>query len=142
MENIDKIILDCIKYIRKKTDLDFVIGGSYGLYIYGILLDRDFHDIDIKFLDISLSDAKKLNLHFKPKIDILPTVEELDLKYEEVEFHGEKVLVFTPETTVEAKKNMLDFLENRARIITPEREIQKEKLKHDLEYLKEKYNLG
>ena len=58
-----------------------------------------------------------------------------------LDFYGETLLVEEAQSIIEAKKEMLDFLLNRAKIMDETRTIQKEKLIRDFEYLKKEYNL-
>ena len=141
MENIEKLILDCNSYIKSKTDEPFAFGGSCGLYLQNILLDRDIHDIDIRFISMPYKKATDLNLKFQPKIDILIDFrpEEPDIK--EIQLSGTTILVESVESIVDAKKKMLDFFQNKAKIMDDWRLKQKEKAIRDLKYIKEKYNI-
>ena len=139
MERED-IILTCNKYLKETVNSRFVFGGSYALFMQGIDLKRDFHDIDIKFLDLDVKERRNLKLDFSPAIDKLPNV-DIPLEYKEIEFCGEKLLVFTPQTIVDCKKFCVDFIENKAKIKSPTRLAGLEKIKRDLIYLKENYNL-
>lgn len=141
MDNIEKIILDCDSYIREKTSAEFAFAGSCGLYLQNIFLGRDIHDIDIKFLKLPHQKAISLNLEFTPKIDILSDNRVKDVEYVKVELGNRTLLVEEAKSIVEAKKNMLDFLLNRAKIMDEWRIAQKEKFIRDLEYLKKEYNL-
>ena len=140
MDKIE-IILQCIRYLKEITESRVVFSGSYGLYIQGIDLNRDFHDIDIKFLDLNEDALKKLRLDFKPVIHKLKECHAVSPEYKEVDFHGEKILVFTPKTIIDCKKYTLDFIENGAKIMSPGRIHSAEKNKADLQYLKEHYEI-
>jgi len=141
MDNeITKTILDSYNYLKTVTDSRFIYSGSYGLYINNIILPRKFHDLDIRFIDLSREETKKLNLEFIPRIDKLLKI-KLDLQYKEVNFNGVELLVYTPESIIACKKRTLDFICNKAHIITDKRLAQKEKILKDLDYLKSEYNL-
>lgn len=140
----DKIILDCNEYLKTKTSSRFVFSGTFGLYIQGFAMDRDFHDVDVKFLDLTQKEAKALSFEFSPKIHALNDRvldEGEEYKYVEVEFQGEKLLVFTPKTIINFKKHTLDFIDNKAKIKSRERLYLAEKIRTDLKYLKETYGL-
>ena len=139
MKDIDKTIIDCISYIKSKTDEKFVFGGSVALYIQGITLGREIHDIDVRFPNLTIKEVQRLNLNFSPNIDIIFRC--LNEGYEEFNLCGEKVLAYTPESVVLAKKIMLDFIENKNKIKTEQTEAQAEKIRRDLKYLKENYNI-
>lgn len=136
-----EIILKCNEYLKAKTDSKFVFGGSYGLYIHGIEFERELHDMDIKFLDLDKDELSKLKLDFSPKIHKLKSSPIGSSEYVEVEFCGEKLLVFTPQFIVDCKKATLNYIENVAKIKSEGRLHSAEKIREDLKYLKEKYGL-
>lgn len=139
--NKTEIILECVKYLKTKTNSRFVFSGSYGLYIQDIDFNRDFHDIDVRFLDLSEEELKKLHLDFQPQIHKLGECPVNNPEYKEVEFHGEKILVFSPKTIIDCKKCTLDFIENKAKIKSATRLYVAKKIKDDLKYLKENYGI-
>ena len=134
------IITSSFQYISSITTSRFVYGGSYGLWLWGIDLGREPHDLDIKFLDLSVEERKALTLDFTPTIDKLPNI-STDLEWKELEYEGLKLLVFTPESIVAAKKYTLDFLKRPKIIMSDRRLHHKEKVERDLAWLKEKYGL-
>ena len=140
---MDKVetILKCNEYLKTVTGSRFAFSGSYGLYIQGVELDREFHDMDIKFLDLDREELSKLKVDFEPTIHKLKSSPIGTDDYKEVEFHGEKLLVYTPQFIVDCKKHTLDFIENKAKIKTEGRLYTAEKIKSDLMFLKEKYGL-
>lgn len=142
MNEVDKIILDSYQYLSSLNIGRFIYSGSYGLYINGIDLGRDLYDIDIRFPDLTLEEKHNLKLEFSPHIDKLPERlkfgEEI---WEEKDFHGVKLLVFTPESIVRAKQVTLNFLSDPKTFMTERRKSQKEKTTRDLNYLKEHYGL-
>jgi hypothetical protein len=140
MNEIDKIILDSYQYLSSLGLGRFVYSGSYGLYLNGIDLGREFHDLDIEFPDLSLEEKKALKFEFTPEIERVLHIRQ-DLKFEEKDWNGIKLLVFTPESIIAAKRHILNFLETPGIIMTENRLSQKEKILRDLGYLKEHYGL-
>lgn len=142
MNEVDKIILDSYRYLSSLNIGRFVYSGSYGFYINGIDLGRDMYDLDIRFPDLTLEERCALKLNFTPRIDKLSERlkfgEEI---WEEKDFHGVKLLVFTPESIVRAKQVTLNFLSDPKIFMTERRKSQKEKILRDLDYLKEHYGL-
>lgn len=136
-----EIILSSYQYISSKTNSRFVYGGSIGLWLWGIDLGRAPHDLDVKFLDLSVQERKLLDLDgFTMKIHKLANI-PISLEWKELEYEGLKILVFTPETTIAAKKYDLDYLNKPGILMTDRRKHHKEKLIQDFEYLKEHYGL-
>lgn len=142
MENdkIIKIILDCNRYLKSITDSRFVFSGSYGLFLNKIILNRGFKDIDIKFLDLSVEERKKLQIEFEPHIDKCANI-PIELEYSEVIIEGVPLLVYTPQSIINAKKYQLDYINKETTIKTERRLAQKEKILADLKYLKETYGI-
>lgn len=139
--NKDNIIIKSYQYLSSLEGIGrFVYGGSYGLWINGIDLERKFHDIDIKFLDFNEEDKLQLKLDFFPKIDKLPDIPE-ELQVEEKEWNGIRLLVFTPESIIRAKQYTLDFLSDPKTFMTEGRKRQKDKILRDFRYLREHYEL-
>lgn len=140
MNEVDQIILDSYQYLSSLGIGRFVYSGSYGLYLNGINIGREFHDLDIEFPDLSLDEKHALRLEFTPNINKVPKINS-DFKFEEKDWNGLKILVFTPESIVEAKQYILNFLSDPKTKMTEKRKSQKEKILRDLGYLKEHYGL-
>lgn len=141
MKDIEKTILACNSYIKSKTEHRFAFCGSCGLYLQGISLGRELHDIDIKFPDLDFNEALSLGLEFNPKLDVLDEYKPENAKYIEVELNGEKLVVETVESIISYKRDMLDYLAHKAKIMDESRIRQREKQTRDLEYLKKEYGL-
>ena len=140
MNEIEQIIQDSYQYLNSLEVGRFIYSGSYGLYLNGINIGREFHDLDIEFPDLSLDEKHALRLEFTPNINKVPKI-NLDFKFEEKDWNGLKILVFTPESIVMAKQYILNFLSNPKTKMIEKRKSQKEKILRDLEYLKEHYGL-
>ena len=141
MNEIEQTILNSYQYLNSLNVGRFVYGGSYGLYINGFVLERPFHDIDVKFIDLSKEERKILKLDFSPTIDSMIDLKDFDFKFEEKDWNGTKLLVCTTDCIIDAKRRTLKFLENPKVLITENRLAQKEKILRDLGYLKEHYGL-
>ena len=140
MNEINQIILDSYQYLSSLGIGRFVYSGSYGLYLNGIDIGRELHDLDIELPDLSLNEKHNLILEFTPNINKVPKI-NLNFRFEEKDWNGLKILVFTPESIVEAKQYILNFLSDPKTFMTKNRLAQKEKILRDLEYLKEHYGL-
>lgn len=141
MNEIEQIILNSYQYLNSLNIGRFVYGGSYGLYINGFALERSFHDVDVKFIDLSKEERKTLKLDFSPTIDSMIDLKDFDFKFEEKDWNGIKLLVCTTDCIINAKRRTLKFLENPKVLMTENRLAQKEKILRDLGYLKEHYGL-
>ena len=125
--------------LKEKYGTDIIFGGSLGLYLNGIILDRDFSDIDVKVVGIDPNIPRKDKADFDVPIHFLGNT-DIPLEYKEIEIDGEKILVYTVETILNCKKHSISF--NKTRKIKnefTERKIEKDT--KDLEYIKEKYGI-
>lgn len=139
-DKIIKTILDCNNYLKTITNSRFVFGGSYGLFLNGIILNREFKDIDVKFLDLSVDERRKLQIEFEPHVDKCANI-PIELEYKEIIVEGTPLLVFTPQSIINAKKYQLDYINKETTIKTEQRLGHKEKVLADLKYIKDTYNL-
>lgn len=139
-EEIISTVLNCNAYLKTITTSKFVFGGSYGLFLNGIYLNRDFHDIDVKFLDLSVEERKKLKIDFKPSVDKLANI-PIDLSYNEVIINDTPLLVFTTKSILDCKKYQLDFINNDMTTKTEKRLGHREKILADLKFIRDTYGI-
>ena len=136
----ERIALTLNKMLREKFDADVVFGGSLGLFLNGIVLDRDFHDVDVRVLNVDPKVVRKEGVEYEIPIHFLGNT-TVPLEYKEVDVQGEKILVYTPETILNCKKYTIQFNETR-RIKNEFTERKNEKDRKDLAFIKEKYGIG
>ena len=127
--------------LKNLFNADIIFSGSYGLYLNGIKLKREFHDIDIKVIGI---DPRLVRKEGKCITSMTPIhflgFTNVPLEYHEIEINGEKILTYTVETILRCKKETIRYNERR-KIKTEFTERKSEKDKKDLEYIKEKYGI-
>ena len=135
----ERIVTTLNRTLRERYGTDVIFGGSFGLYLKGIVLDRDFHDIDVRVVGIDPNIVRAEGVESEVPVHFLGYT-EVPLECEEVDVCGEKVLVYTPETIIRCKKHTIAYNETR-KIKTEFTRRKSEKDRKDLEYIKEKYGL-
>lgn len=91
----DNIILDINDYISE-FNLKFIFCGSISLYLNGITEITEFSDVDIDFCDCTQEEKLLINIGLifkKYPIDKLSPVENIPLKYHEIDFYNRKLLI-------------------------------------------------
>lgn len=139
-EKIKQLVLSLNKTLREKYNTDIIFSGSLALYLQGIELNRDFHDIDVKVVDVDPKVVRKNHIDFELPIDFLGYT-DITLESKEIDVDGQKILVYTPETIMKHKVSSINF--NRHRKIKNELTERKvEKDLRDLRYITENYGIG
>lgn len=134
-----ELILAVDRALREKYGTDIIFSGSFGLWLDGIDLGREFHDVDVKVVGADPRVIRKDKFDFNLPIDFLG-VTDVPLEYKEIDFHGRKILVYTAETIMNIKKSTVRFSKTRKiRNIFTERTGKKHQA--DLDYIKEKYGM-
>ena len=120
-------------------DNKLIIGGSYGLYLNGTPLNREYHDFDVKVVGISVKELAKIKIDNEIPIHFLENL-DIPLEYHTVVFKDKELLVYTTKSIIDCKKHCIEF--NKIRKIKTdfsERIIKKNT--EDIIYLKENYNI-
>ena len=142
-EKKKQLVLSLNRFLREKYNTEVVFSGSLGLFLSGIDLGRESHDIDVKVIGIdpNILRKDKKNYDFEFPVHFLGYGKiSYPEKYHEVDINGEKVLVSTVETIMNYKKSSIKFNETR-KIKNEFTERKRQKDIRDLEYIKEKYGI-
>ena len=137
--DIERIVLKLNKTLKEKYSTDVIFSGTYGLYLNGIVLDREFNDVDVRVVGVDPKLLRKNKFEFEVPIHFLGDT-TVQLEHAEVDVSGEKILVYTPQTIINCKKHTVAFNETR-KIKNEVTELKKEKEQQDLDFIKEKYGM-
>lgn len=113
MSELDKRICAAIERLDQKFGpLTYVICGSIGLYIQGVDLGRDFHDIDIfipgKKRELYLRFFRLVYNQSGFKLDFLKRYFEDEEIIVETDFYGHKILVQEKTDILLAKEKIVE----------------------------------
>ena len=136
---IEKLILGLNQILKEKYNTDVIFSGTFGLYLNGIVLDREFNDIDVRVVGIDPKLARKDKFEFEVPVHFLGET-SVQLEHDAIDVCGEKILVYTPQSIINCKKQTVMFNETR-KIKNELTERKREKEINDLEFIKEKYGM-
>lgn len=96
MTQFNKDIILSINEVLKQLNVKYVYCGDFSLYLNGIKEITEFEDVDIDFCDTPNEEKPSIPVFLildKYLIDKLSPVEGIPLRYHEIDFEGEKMLI-------------------------------------------------
>ena len=116
----------------------YVICGNAALVVNGISLGRNLNDVDIR-LFCENPDIVRAGLVLMPvRVDVLSNAIDVNVEYVPKMIDGKEFLVQTVQNTIDTKYLLQKYWEETVGEECP----KLEKIRRDLAYLKDTYNLG